>query len=316
MKDNSKTLNFMKSNTVATQNHGIANRIFSIRGVQVMLDEDLAELYGVEVRVLNQAVKRNMMRFPPEFMFQLTSDEWASLRSQNVILQDAVLRSQTVILERKIGKHRKYLPYAYTEQGVAMLSSVLRSDKAVKVSIRIMQAFVELRKLISGNLLLFQRLDKVERKQLETDEKFETVFNALQNKQTLPEKGIFFEGQIFDAYKFISDIIRKAGKSIILIDNYLDDTVLTLFSKRKRGVSLTIYTSSINKQLQLDVSKHNQQYETIEVKEFRLAHDRFILIDHTELYHIGASLKDLGKKWFAFSRISDKEIINNLINRL
>jgi len=306
----------MKSNTVATQNHGIANRIFSIRGVQVMLDEDLAELYGVEVRVLNQAVKRNMMRFPPEFMFQLTIDEWASLRSQNVILQDAYIRSQNVIIEKKIGKHRKYLPFAYTEQGVAMLSSVLRSDTAVKVSIRIMQAFVEMRKFVSDNLLVFQRLDKVERKQLETDEKFEKVFNALQNNQPSPEKGIFFEGQIFDAYTFISDIIRKAGKSIILIDNYIDDTVLTLFSKRKRGVSLTIYTSSINKQLQLDVSKHNQQYEPIEVKEFRLAHDRFILIDHTELYHIGASLKDLGKKWFAFSRICDKDIINNLKNRL
>jgi len=306
----------MKSNTVATQNQGIANRIFSIRGVQVMLDEDLAELYGVEVRVLNQAVKRNMMRFPPEFTFQLTREEWTSLRSQNVILQDAFIRSQNVIIEKKIGKHRKYLPYAYTEQGVAMLSSVLRSDTAVKVSIRIMQAFVEMRKFVSDNLLVSQRLDKVERKQLETDEKFEKVFNALQNNQPSPEKGIFFEGQIFDAYKFISDIIRKAGKSIILIDNYIDDTVLTLFSKRKRGVSLTIYTSSINKQLQLDVSKHNQQYETIEVKEFKLAHDRFILIDHTELFHIGASLKDLGKKWFAFSRICDKDLINNLKNRL
>ena len=184
-----------------------------------------------------------------------------------------------------------------------MLSAVLRSETAVKISIQIIQAFVQMRKIISDHSSIFQRLTGLEYKQIETDEKFELVFDALQQKNTEPTQGIFYNGQVFDAYKFVADIIRKAQTSIILIDNYVDDTVLTLFSKRRKNVSVIIYTKNISKQLSLDLAKFNEQYEPINIEEFKDAHDRFLMIDEKELYHIGASLKDLGKKWFAFSRM-------------
>jgi len=306
----------------------IENRIFTIRGVQVMLDSHLAELYAVETKLLNRAVKRNSERFPKEFMFQMTDKEWESLRCQiGTSTFEEYLSSQNPTIEEKkqnlkyqidasSKKHggRRYLPYVFTEQGVAMLSAVLRSETAVKVSIQIIQAFVQMRKFITDNAAIFHRLDKVEIKQLETDAKFERIFLALENKDTKPEKGIFFDGQVFDAYTFVSDLVRKANRSIILIDNYLDDTVLTLFAKRKKGVSITLYTKAISKQLALDVQKFNMQYEPLEVKELKEAHDRFLILDETELYHIGASLKDLGKKWFAFSKMDSETIV--LLNKL
>jgi phage regulator Rha-like protein len=293
----------------------IQNRIYTIRGIQVMLDEDLAEIYQVQTKVFNQAVKRNSNRFPENFRFQLTDEEWEYLRSQIVTLNSSnPLRSQNVTIESQRGKHRKYLPYAFTEQGVAMLSAVLRSDTAVNISIQIMQAFVEMKKFITSNALLFQRLENVELKQMETDRKVLQLFSAIQEKSVKPKQGIFFEGQVFDAYSFAADLIRTAKKSIVLIDNYIDDTVLTLFTKRKQGVSLTIFTKQISKQMALDLKKHNQQYEPIEMKEFADAHDRFLIIDEKTVYHFGASLKDLGKKWFAFSKF-DKEAVN-LLNKL
>jgi hypothetical protein len=293
----------------------IQNRIYTIRGVQVMLDEDLAEIYQVQTKVFNQAVKRNSNRFPENFRFQLTDKEWEYLRSQIVTLNSSnPLRSQNVTLESQRGKHRKYLPYAFTEQGVAMLSAVLRSDTAVNISIQIMQAFVEMKKFIANNALLFQRLENVELKQMETDRKVLQLFSAIQEKSVKPKQGIFFEGQVFDAYSFAADLIRTAEKSIVLIDNYIDDTVLTLFTKRKQGVALTIFTKQITKQMALDLKKHNEQYEPIEMKEFADAHDRFLIIDEKTVYHFGASLKDLGKKWFAFSKF-DKEAVN-LLNKL
>ncbi|MEI6764436.1 MAG: hypothetical protein WCM76_02275 [Bacteroidota bacterium] len=161
-----------------------------------------------------------------------------------------------------------------------------------------------MRKFIADNAVVFHRLDKVERKQIEADEKFDRIFSAMEKRELKPEKGIFFDGQIYDAYSFIADLIRNAGKSIILIDNYIDDSVLTLLTKRKKGVKLTIYTKEMNKQLQLDISKYNAQYEPVQVIELKHAHDRFLIIDEKELYHIGASLKDIGKKWFAFSKMS------------
>ncbi len=267
----------------------IKNKIFTIRGVQVMLDSDLAELYGVEIRVLNQAVKRNIERFPEDFMFQLNKEEFDSLRSQ------------FVTLKKGRGEHRKYLPYAFTEQGVAMLSSVLKSKKAIEVNIKIMRAFVAMRKFLSANAQVFQRLDRTEMKLLEHDKNFEKLFKALEHHK--PKQGIFFDGQIFDAHKFVSSLIRKAKKSIILIDNFIDESVLILFTKRNKGVSVVIYTKNISKQLELDLKKFNLQYDTIEIKEFSKSHDRFLIIDDKELYHIGASLKDLGKKWFAFTKI-------------
>lgn len=267
----------------------IENRIFTIRGMQVMIDGDLAELYIVETKVLNQSVKRNQSRFPKTFRFRLTNNEKDELVTNCDRFENL--------------KHSSSLPYAFTEQGVAMLSAVLRSEIAVKVSIQIMQAFVQMRKMISDHSNIFQRLTGLEYKQIETDKKFEMVFDALQQKESEPTQGIFYNGQIFDAYKFIADIIRKAQTSILLIDNYIDDTVLTLFCKRRKNVNVIIYTKNISKQLTLDLAKFNAQYEPVIIEEFKDAHDRFLMIDNKDLYHIGASLKDLGRKWFAFSKM-------------
>ena len=186
--------------------------------------------------------------------------------------------------------------YVFTEQGVAMASAILRSDIAVKVSVEIMETFVEMRRTIIRNASLFHRLDKIELKQLDTDQKFEAIFKAMGSDKLHSEKGIFYNGQIFDAYTFVSDIIRSAKSSIILLDNYVDDTVLTLLGKRNNNVTATIYTKNISNQLRLDVQRYNSQYPPIEIEFFSDAHDRFLIIDDTDLYHIGASLKDLGKK--------------------
>jgi len=279
----------------------IQSMIFTIRDVQVMLDRDLAVVYGVETKVLNQAVKRNIDRFPEKFRFQITLSEYQELVTNCDRLN---LRSQFVTSSGHGGS--RYLPFAFTEQGVSMLSAVLRSDTAVKVSIQIINAFVEMRRFIQNNAQVFARLDSVERRQLvfesETEKKFEKVFQALEQRDEPPKQGIFYNGQVYDAYLFASDLIRKAKKSIALIDNYVDDSVFTLLSKRSAGVSCTIYTKTISKQLALDLKKHNQQYPPIVIESFKDAHDRFLIIDGSEIYHIGASLKDLGKKWFAFSR--------------
>lgn len=276
----------------------IQKQIYTIRGLQVMLDRDLAVLYSVETRVLNQAVKRNLERFPTEFCFQLTEDEFENWKSQIVMSN-----------EDKMGLRRP--PYAFTEQGVAMLSAVLRSETAVRIIVHIMNAFISMRRFILANAQVFQRLDTLELKQLETDKKIDNVLNAIETKEIQPRHGIFFDGQVFDAYQFVSELIRAAGKSIILIDNYVDDTVLTLFSKRKKGVSLTILTKTISKQLELDVKKYNEQFPTTKVKEFGSSHDRFLIIDDKIVYHFGASLKDLGKKWFTFSKM-DIEVVQVL----
>lgn len=227
---------------------------------------------------------------------------------------DNVLRSQNVTLKKGRGQHRKYLPYVFTEQGVAMLSTVLRSETAVKVSIQIMQAFVEMRKIILSNAALFQRLDRMELKQTEADQKFEQIFRALESKSKEPEKGIFFDGQVFDAYVFVSGLIKQVEKSLVLIDNYVDESVLMLLAKRAKGIKATIYTKQISQQLEADLKKHNAQYPAIEIKTLANSHDRFLMIDDKELYHIGASLKDLGKKWFAFSKMNS--LTNEVMNKL
>jgi phage regulator Rha-like protein len=269
----------------------IENRIFTVRGVQIMLDSHLAEMYGVETKNLNKAVGRNLDRFPDSFRFQLTDAEIANLRFQ--------------IGTSSLHGGSRYLPYAFTEQGVAMLSAVLRSETAVKVSIQIIDAFVEMRKQILGNAGLFQRLDKLESHKIDTDHKFEQIFKALESKDLPPDKGIFFDGQVYDAYTLAADIIKTAKTSIILIDNYIDETVLTLLSKRNANVTANIYTQKISQQLTLDLEKHKQQYPEITVKIITNSHDRFIIIDNQQLYHLGASLKDLGKKWFAFSKMDN-----------
>ena len=360
----------------------IEDKIFTIRGVQVMLDKDLAELYGVETKRINEQVKRNIERFPEEFCFQLTKEEVESLRSQIVTLssmnetlrsqnatsntenepsrsqtatlnteiadlksqfatsrsqivtlntEDSFLKSQIVTSKKENRGGNRYLPYAFTEQGVAMLASILKSETAVKVSIQIMNAFVQMRHFISANGSLFARLDTVEKRQIETEEKlnrnllridekldineknFEKVFDALEAAD-LPKQGVFCDGQIFDSYKFVSDLIRKAKASIVLVDNYVDDTVLSMLDKRKSGVSATIYTQSISKQLTLDLQKHNAQYAPIDVRLIKNFHDRFLFLDEKTIYHIGASVKDLGKKVFGFSKLGldAKQIMNML----
>ncbi|EHM7981285.1 MULTISPECIES: ORF6N domain-containing protein [Bacteroidota] len=281
----------------------IKNLIYTIRDKQVMLDSDLAVLYQVETKNLNKAVKRNIDRFPEKFCFQLTVEEVDFLRFQ--------------FGTSNVGRGgRRYLPYVFGEQGIAMLSTVLRSDVAVKVSIEIMDAFVEMRRMLISNASLFHRLDKIELKQLKADQKIEEIFKALESDKLYSEKGVFYNGQVFDAYTFVADIVRSAKSSIILLDNYVDDTVLTLLGKRNTNVTATIYTKTISSQLRLDVQRYNSQYPPIDVKIFSDAHDRFLIIDQTELYHIGASLKDLGKKWFAFSRMDIEvgrmlQILNN-----
>ena len=294
--------------------------IRTIRGQQVLLDSDLAILYGVETKRLNQQVKRNIERFPEDFMFQLTQEEVICSRSQIATLNKGTnLRSQIATSSQEVGLKSqivtsshggvRYLPYAFTENGIAMLSSVLRSPIAIQVNIRIMRAFTTMRQFIASNAQIFQRLDVMEQNQLaivahqtETDHKLEEIFRRLDSGNVQPHQGIFYDGQIFDAYTFINDRIREATTRIILIDNFIDDSVLTILSKRADKVTATIYTKKPSAQLQLDIQKHNAQYPPISVIEFDRSHDRFLCIDDT-VYHLGASIKDLGKKWFAFNRM-------------
>lgn len=274
-----------------------------IRGQQVMLDRDLAELYGVETRRLNEQVKRNIERFPEDFMFQLTSNEFDNLKSQIAISSWGGVRK---------------LPYAFTEQGVAMLSGVLKSSTAVEANIRIMRAFVSMRHFMVNNAAIFQRLETIEFNQLESnkvqakilahqevqDHRIDEIFRRLDEGMYKPKQGIFFDNQIYDAYSFVSELVKSAKQRIILMDNYVDETVLTLLDKRGENVSATIYTQQVSRQFRLDVNRHNSQYPPIEVYVFRRSHDRFLCIDDT-VYHVGASIKDLGKKWFAFSKMED-----------
>ena len=303
------------SNAAIINLHDIEKLIFNIRGFQVMIDFHLAEMYGVETKRLNEQVKRNLRRFPDTFMFQLTAAEWEDLQPQIATAkQPNSLRSQIATLENQRGKHRKFMPYVFTEQGVAMLSAVLNSDVAIDTSVIIMQAFVKMRIFLLQNASLFQRIESLEIKQIKTDDKIEQIFSAIDAGQLQPQKGIFFDGQMFDAYVFVSALIKKTKIDIVLIDNYVDETVLTLLAKRTKNVKALIYTKTISKQLELDLTKHNSQYPPIEVKTFANSHDRFLLIDGTELYHLGASLKDLGKKWFAFSRMDS--LAGQVMNQL
>jgi hypothetical protein len=271
----------------------IQSRIFTIRNLQVMIDSDLAQLYQVDTKVLNQAVKRNIERFPEKFRFQLSKPE-----KQELVTNCDRLKNL---------KHSTVLPYVFTEQGVSMLSAVLRSKIAIQVSIQIMDAFVGMRKFIATNAAVFQRLDKVEQELLITNTRLDKVFVAIEAKEITPKQGIFYDGQIFDAYVFVSDLIKSAKKSIVLLDNYVDETVLTLFGKNQK-IDTIIYTKNFSKQLRLDLKKYNSQYRPIKIKKFNSAHDRFLIIDDNQIYHFGASLKDLGKKWFAFSKFDMKAI--------
>ena len=285
--------------------NSIENLIHVVRGQQVMLDADLAKLYGVETRRLNEQVKRNIERFPSDFMFQPSKEEMSILMSQNAI--------------SRWGGTRK-LPYLFTENGVAMLSSVLKSSTAIEVNIRIMRAFTAMRSFVVNNPHIFNRLEAVEHHQLllqnnmvATNKRIDEILDRLDNKGKEPFEGFFFEGEIFDAYVLISDLVRKAKQRLILIDNYIDERILKTLDKRSNGVVATIYTDPRKSHIQQDLHIHNSQYPHIEVKNCRNVHDRFLIIDE-EVYFIGGSIKDLGKKIVAFSKMHQDP--NEILSRL
>ena len=281
----------------------IKNLIYTIRGKQVMLDSDVAMLYHYETKNVNKAMKRNIERFPEDFCFQLTDDEFKSLRFQFGTLDKKVNNGKVT---------RKYLPYVYTEQGISMLAGVLKNDIAIQVSISIIRAFIEMRKFISSNAQIFERLTNVEYKLLEQDKKFDEIFNQLQYEENIKQK-IFFEGQIYDAYSLVIDIVKRAKSKIMIIDNYIDDTILKILVKKNKNVEVVILTSKKSNISKLDIQKFNKEYPILKVAKTDKFHDRFIIIDNKELYHCGASIKDLGKKCFGINKIDDIEIINKFI---
>lgn len=290
---------------VVAETKDIKSLIYVVRGQQVMLDSDLAMIYQVETKVFNQAVSRNIERFPENFRFQLTKEEFDTLRSQ---------------IATSDGRGgRRYRPYMFTEQGIAMLSGVLRSDVAVQASIQIMNTFVEMRRFIANHALLFEKVSDIELKQLEyqknTDEKFDKVFRYIENHAESEQK-IFFDGQIYDAFSLITSIIRKAQKEIILIDGYVDVDTLNILAKKNAGVDVKIYTYASAQLTNRDAAKFNAQYPTLTVKKTQVFHDRFIILDGGTAYHIGASIKDAGKKCFAISLIDDPGVVTDLLNRL
>ncbi|MBR5936896.1 MAG: ORF6N domain-containing protein [Clostridiales bacterium] len=290
----------------------LKNKIYVIRGLQVMLDYDLAELYGYEVRSLNQQVKRNLSRFPDDFMFQLTKDEIEFVKSQNVISPDSTFFSG------QEGGRRK-APYAFTEQGIYMLATVLKGELAERQSIFIMRAFREMRHFISNNALLFEKVSHIELKQLEyqksTDERFDKVFQYIEDHEEAEQK-VFFDGQIYDAFRLLTSIIQKAKKEIILIDGYVDVDTLNILAKKNTGVAVRVYTYASTRLTNTDAATFNAQYPTLTVKKTQVFHDRFLILDSTMVYHIGASLKDAGKKCFGLSKWDDQGLITDLLNRL
>ncbi len=292
----------------------IQGLIFCIRGKQVMIDSDLAKLYQVETKVLNQAVKRNIDRFPAAFMFQLTKEEYNYLKSQIVTSSSGTGYGG-----------RRYMPYVFTEQGIAMLSAVLNSDIAVAVSIEIMETFIDLRKYLANNSLLLDKVNHLETRQIEsdlqrqafeqrTDERFEQVFSYIAEHEESNQK-VFFDGQIFDAFSLRTDLINKADKSIVLIDGYVDVVTLNILAKKKVQVSVLVYTYPSARITNQDISNFNAQYPTLEIKRSTAFHDRFLILDEKEGYHIGASIRDAGKKCFAINCIEDIGVIRDVIQR-
>ena len=283
-------------------NEEIKNLIYTIRGKQVMLDSEVAKLFNYATKDLNRNVRNNIERFPEYYCFRLTEDEYKSLRCKNFTLN-----------KNGRGEHRKYLPYVFTEYGITMLAGVLKSEIAVNISIKIVNTFIEMRKFLNSNGQVFERLTNVEYKLLEHDKKFDKVFNQLQQEENVKQK-IFFQGQIYDAYSLIIDIIKRANKKITIIDNYIDDSILKMLTKKNRNVEVIIMTSDKSNIENIDIKKFNKEYPILKVAKTDKFHDRFIIIDNKELYHCGASIKDLGKKCFAINKIEDISIIGKLVN--
>ena len=302
-----KELKIIENNSIieyTNDNIEIKNLIYTIRGKQVMLDSDVARLYHCETKYINRVVKRNIERFPAEYCFQLTSLEYQNLRCQFV----------TSSFDTNYGG-RRYMPYVFTEHGITMLAGLLRSDVAINVSIKIVNSFIEMRKFLNTNGHIFQEISTIKGKLLEHDKKFDEIFNELQHEDEIKQK-IFFKGQIYDAYSLIIDIFKKAKNKITIIDNYIDDSILKMLSKKNKDVEVVILTSTKSNIQNIDIQKFNKEYPTLKVAKTNKFHDRFIVIDNKELYHCGASIKDLGNKCFGINKIEDGEIIENFINKI
>ena len=293
---------------IVSKENDIKNLVYNIRGKQVMLDSDLAKLYQVETKRLNESVKRNEKRFPESFCFQLSEEECNRLNEEYSTEKD----------EKEYGG-RRYLPYAFTEPGIAMLSAVLKSEMAIQVSIRIMNTFVEMRRFMTSNTMMLNRINQLEIQQTnhkkEADEKFERIFEYISSNKESNQK-IFFEGQIYDAHSILIKTIQKAKKNIKLVDGYIDINTLDIIAKKESNIPVAIYTHTSKKVSQNDINKFNSQYSELEIKNTRAFHDRFIIIDDEEVYHIGASIKDAGKKCFGMSKILDDDIKQQLLNKL
>lgn len=289
----------------------IKDHVYMLRGEQVMLDSDLAEIYGYEVKRLNEQVKRNKRRFPEDFMFQLTREEVELVKSQF-----ATSRNET-FFEGQDGGRRK-LPYAFTEQGIYMLATVLKGELAERQSIFIMRAFKEMRHFIANNALMFEKINSIELKQLEyqkdADEKFVRIFEYMSNHMESNQK-IFLDGQIFDAFSLLTEIIEHAKTDIVLVDGYIDVATLNILAKKNAGVDVLAYTLPSARITTQDISNFNAQYPTLTVKKTTAFHDRFLIIDGVEGYHIGASLKDAGKKCFGMNKIEGADDIKDIVKK-
>ena len=295
----------MEENKLSIQNEisneEIKNLIYTIRGKQVMLDSDVSRLFKYQTKDLNRNVRNNIERFPGYYCFKLTNEEYKYLRCKIFTLN-----------ENGRGQHRKYLPYVFTEYGITMLAGLLKSEVAVNVSIKIVNSFIEMRKFLSANGQVFERLTNMEYKLLEHDKKFDIIFNQLQHEENIKQR-IFFQGQIYDAYSLIVDIIKKASKKILIIDNYVDDSVLKMLAKKKNNVEVVILTSNKSNIQNIDIQKFNKEYPILKIAKTNRFHNRFIVLDNEEMYHLGASIKDLGNKCFGINKIEDKEIVGKII---
>ena len=295
---------------VAINDAQIKSMIYTVRGDQVMLDSDLAKLYGVETKVLNQAVGRNVKRFPERFCFRLTKEEAVNLRSQIVTLRPELGEQ---------GSWWRYMPRVFTEQGVSMLSAVLRSPTAIEVSIKVMDAFVEMRHFIADNAHMFEQIRSIDQRlytlERSTDDRFERIFDYMEAHEA-PSQKVFFEGRVFDAFELLVSLVRKAERSVALIDGYVDTGTLNILAKKKPGAAVTVWTHPKTKLTERDVATFNAQYPTLEVRHTTSFHDRFLILDDSEGYLVGASLKDAGKKNFALARIEDASIIDAVLGKL
>lgn len=283
-------------------NKDIKNLIYTIRGMQVMLDSDVANLFKYTTKNINKSVKNNAERFPEYYCFQLTTKEYNSLMTRRYNIT-------------KIGRsnNRKYLPYVFTEYGITMLAALLKSEVAVNISIKIVNTFMQMRKNFSENNQVFERLTSLEYKLLEQEKKINNILGELKFEENIKQK-IFFKGQIYDAYSIIIDIIKSANKKILIIDNYIDDNVIKMLSKKKKDVEVTILTSIKSNIEKLDIKKFNKEYPILKLEKTNKFHDRFIIVDNKEMYHLGASIKDLGKKCFGINKIEDIKIVEKIIN--